>query len=102
MAVTGLIPAIGIITVFIFIGVTLPFIQRDFDQSVSTQADVLESDITGSATTLNSVSAFQIVTSVAKMFFWTFGDLPFWLDMIFLVFRIGLILIFLQYLPFVG
>lgn len=102
-AVTGLPLAFTIISIFIILGVWLPFIAIEFDQSVSSGlADGLEVNVGQASGELTSVSAIDIVISIAKMFTWTFGILPFWLDGIFLIFRIMLVAIVIQYLPFVG
>ncbi len=34
-----------------------------------------------------TISAWKIFTSVLSMFFWTFGALPVWLDLLFWIFR---------------
>ncbi len=95
--------AIGIMSVFVMIGVMLPFIQADFDSpEILNQTDDFEDEISQGSGELNAVSALGIVKSVLKMFWWTYGDLPFWLDIIFVIFRIALVLILIQYLPFVG
>lgn len=95
--------AIGIIAVFIIIGTALPFIQRDFGSDIiTTQTDDIITEVSQESGQLNSVSALSIVFSIVKMFFWTFGDLPVWLDTIFVIFRLALVAILIQYLPFVG
>jgi hypothetical protein len=37
------------------------------------------------------VTIWQVFISIGKMFFWTFGTLPLWLDSVFLMVRIILI-----------
>lgn len=77
--------------IFIFLGVLLPFIQADFN-TLETGHDPasLTDDI--NTDDLDSVSPFKVFFSVVSMFFWTFGALPFWLDMVFVVLRLVLIL----------
>jgi hypothetical protein len=78
-----------ITAIFIAIGVALPFVQQDFDVPV-TNNDPDTIIAPGDSTT--SVGAFQVIGSVFKMFFWTFGALPVWLDSIFVGLRIILAL----------
>lgn len=99
--------ASGIIMVFVMLGVLLPFINNAFEvegsnlntgsieENVGNEFD----DVDGSVSTVGGI---KIIVSVLKMFFWTFGDLPFWLDGIFSVFRIVLVLILIKYIPFIG
>lgn len=100
--------AAGIITVFVLLGVILPYVQADFETSetsfnVSTNVNEISDDISDNVgNDPNSIGALKIVKSIAKMFFWTFGTLPFWLDAIFVVFRIVLIGILVKYIPFIG
>ena len=84
MANTGLM--VSIITVFIFLGVLLPFINRDLDSSYSGSSTSALSDSVASG----NITTGDVLLSIFKMFFWTFGALPFWLDAIFLIFRITL------------
>lgn len=95
--------AIGIMSVFLIIGTMLPFIQADFgDDIIVNQGQNLEDEVGQKSGQLTSVSALDIVVSIIKMFTWTFGDLPFWLDIVFVIFRLALVAILIQYLPFVG
>lgn len=82
-----------IIFIFVTIGVILPFVTDTFsEETINNDVDGLESEIGDSASGLGSTSIFDVVSSVAMMFFWTFGALPFWLDMFFVIIRIILIL----------
>ncbi len=99
--------SIVIIILFIFIGtaVILPFINFEFDiTSPDYNIDKVESDfIAEDLTDVSDVSAGDILASVGKIFFWTFGDLPFWLDLIFVILRIILIFILIKtFTPFLG
>ena len=101
----------GIISIFIVIGVLLPFVNDAFSvQDSVSSVDQFESrigddvknvrnneSVTGILGTFSAgaqgVSFLKIFFSVALMFFWTFGALPFWIDMIFLILRTILVLI---------
>jgi len=86
--------AYGIIIVFILIGISLPFINTAFGHpSTSTNIEIVNSETGEALATESSLSIFSIFFSVSKMFFWTFGDLPFWLDAIFISVRLLLGLI---------
>ena len=83
-----------IISIFILIGITIPYINSEFGQSISTpNVDTLEGDVGDDMVDSGTVTIFSVLFSVGKMFFWTFGSLPFWLDAIFVIFRIILALI---------
>lgn len=101
----------SIMFILIIIGVMLPFVQAEFNQPV-TNNDVsgLSSQIgddirnvrdnetvTGILGTFNTgaktISFFDVFFSVVGMFFWTFGALPFWIDIFFVFIRIILALI---------
>lgn len=76
--------------IFLMLGVLLPYVTSAFGDTTTTiNTDDLASGI-DEETDLTSVTALTLVKSVAGMFFWTFGALPFWLDAILLVFRISL------------
>ena len=74
--------------IFLTLGILLPYINSEFSSS-STEfnTDGID-DVVGDETNFSTISGFALIASIFKMFFWTFGDLPFWLDAIFLVFRI--------------
>ena len=92
-----------ILFIFIGIGIIIPFVNNAFDIEGSTidtenPADEL---IAEEFTDASDVNAGDILKSVGKMFFWTFGDLPFWLDAIFVVLRIILLAILIKaFTPF--
>lgn len=95
--------AFGIISVFVFLGVLLPFINAAFDVTGSNlNTASIGEKVGGEVSERPSVTGFKVLASVLKMFFWTFGDLPFWLDMVLLIFRIILALILLKYVPYIG
>lgn len=81
-----------IIIVFVAIGSFLPYIKEEFNETpVNVSVDDLRADVGEVAESESVLSGFNIFVSVVKMFFWTFGDLPIFLDLIFLVFRIILV-----------
>ncbi len=82
-----------IILIFFMLGILLPFVNSGFAQ---TSQDFNTGDLeTGldDETNFTKVSSITILSSIGKMFFWTFGTLPFWLDGIFVVFRAMLALL---------
>ncbi len=94
-----------IIILFIFIGTAfiLPFVNSEFGTSSpdydtdNVQDEFISEDLTD----VSSVSAGDLLKSIGKIFFWTFGDLPLWLDLIFVVLRITfLVLIIKNFTPF--
>ncbi len=87
-----------IVSVFIFTGVAVPFLNAEFGVPTSIPSvDTLEGEVSGAvgATEVSGVldiGIFDVLLSVMSMFFWSFGALPFFLEAIFLVFRIVLVL----------
>lgn len=93
--------AITLIILFIVVGGLLPFVQSAFEVDVVTQnLEGIEDDIGEGAGTTNVITLGRVLASVTKMFFWTFGDLPFWLDLFFLLLRILLVVTLIM--TFVG
>lgn len=91
---------IGIVAFFIILGSALPYIEDDFDQTTSTNHDVQgvsddlgQTDLSGSTTDL-----FDVISSIFKMFFWTFGDLPIIMDIFMLIPRILLLTIIVKWI----
>ncbi len=100
----------GIIGVFIIVGVFLPILQDGYgvlDPDVNDVDEILL-DLTNSSielgektsvidvASIGSLGFFDIVKSILKMFFWTFGALPAWLDLIFVIFRITLFILLVR------
>lgn len=84
----------GIITVFVLIGVFLPFINEAYDVDSDTMnVDNIETSVGTDIESASTISVFTVLFSILKMFFWTFGDLYFWLDAVFIIFRVMLALI---------
>lgn len=77
----------GIVTVFALLGFILPFLNADFDQNYNDYSlDSIENNIGDSER--STVGIFDVILSVFTIFFWTFGALPIWLDLILTIFRI--------------
>ena len=90
---------------FIMLGLLLPFVNDAFNSTATNfNTDGLQTgSINEDFEDTTSVSAGDVFKSIIKMFFWTFGDLPFWLDAVFLVFRLMLLMILVKnFVPFLG
>lgn len=86
----------GIVSVFVILGAMMPFVHQDFNSGQTTGSvsnDALQDNSYQLAQTTSSLSMWTVIKSVLLMFFWTFGQLPFWIDNIFVIFRVMLILI---------
>lgn len=102
----------GIVSVFVIIGFCLPFINADFHQtytgtntgSFASDLNTATNDQQSSYTSggffswvMNSITTpFKVFFSILSMFFWTFGALPAWLDMLFLIPRVALVFIIIR------
>ena len=86
---------ITIITVFLIVGTALPYIYQGFGESSTeySTGDLVDDIGQEEVNTYNPITAFTIFSSVASMFFWTFGAIPIWLNLIFEVFRVMLYVI---------
>ena len=84
----------GIITFFVFIGVVTPFINADLNTNLPEfNPEQLTSNI-DTEQARSSISAFRVIGSVLSMFFFTFGEIPLFLDIaIFVPLRLLLVLI---------
>jgi len=84
----------AIICVFLVLGTVLPFVNAEYgvDESGSYDADAFNDELGQEAELSTSVSAVEVLFSIAKMFFWTFGALHWALDLVFVFFRIILIM----------
>ena len=93
-----------LLSIFIFTGIILPFISDEFGTPTTTLVgDIPGGIIDENIQDVSGVGAGDILKSIGKIFFWTFGDLPFWLDGIFLVLRVVLLFILLRnFIPFLG
>lgn len=99
---TDTVAFVTITTIFVLLGVALPFINESFGGTgANTDVDGFTDDLGQSAA--NPLDAFlTVVTSVLKMFFWTFGSLPFWVDAFLTIFRILLFVIMIKWTRGVG
>ncbi len=100
----------GIIAVFIIVGVFLPILQDGYgvldidDNDVGEITDALinasielgEKSSVVAVASIGSLGFFDFVKSILKMFIWTFGALPTWLDLIFVIFRITLFILLVR------
>lgn len=100
---------ISIIAVILFIfigtGITLVFVNDEFDITGSEfdTEGIADDLISSEVEDVSSIGVSATLASVGKVFFWTFGDLPFWLDAVFLVLRIILLVILIRnFTPFLG
>lgn len=101
-----------IISIFIIVGTFLPFINESFGISPEDTAcfkiTELESEL-GNTTiqmgekasvievaSIGSLSFFDVVKSIVKMFFWTCGGLPLFIDLFFLVIRFVLLILLVR------
>lgn len=73
----------GIVVIFILLGTVLPFIKSELEGggTSSIDTDSLTEDI-DDETDFTSISALTILFSIAKMFFWTFSDVPLIIDLV--------------------
>ena len=80
----------GLMCVFILTGALLPYVYDSFDEPNTINADVdgLYNDVSSESENVSSVNAVQILLSVISMFFWSFGALPFWVELIYIIMRI--------------
>ncbi len=78
-------------SVFILLGLVMPFINEGFDEAGgSYNIDTMKSEL-GAEAQDSDINVATVIFSVVKMFFWTFGTLPFFLDGIFMIFRVWFI-----------
>lgn len=78
----------SIVLLLISMGVFIPLIQKDFHVQINdpSEEDLLE------GISSDDISALDIFFSILGMFTWSFGQLPFWLELcIFLPLRIILV-----------
>ncbi len=100
-----------IIAIFLLVGTTLPFINESFgispeetscfrilelEEELGNATQSVEKkglfDITNTRR-IGSVGIFDVFGSIVKMFFWTCGSLPLFIDLFFLLIRIILYII---------
>ena len=81
----------SIMFLFIAVGIFLPIVNEAVGNADSTLNDANFDDEIDTDD-LTVASAWNIFLSVLSMFFWTFGALPFWLDAIFMILRVTLVM----------
>lgn len=79
-----------ITALFIGVGFITPYVNSEFDSDYdSPDVDYVGEDLENyDPSGIGILSGPSVAGSILSMFFWTFGALPTWLDMIFLVFRV--------------
>lgn len=81
----------GIIGTFVLLGVLMPFVNDAFNVDASEfDEQNVETEVGENIENVSTINAFSVLFSILGMFFWTFGQIPFWLDAIFVIFRIML------------
>ncbi len=101
----------SILAIFLLVGTALPFVNESFgispEETACFKISVLEEDLgnttksvekkgifdTVGTRRIGSVGIFDVMASVVKMFFWTCGSLPLFIDLFFLLMRIVLVII---------
>jgi len=73
-----------LITIFLLSGVLVPYINEEYGIENTDNYSVA----TGEMEEASVLSMGSITLSILSMFFWTFGAIPFWLESIYLIFRI--------------
>lgn len=73
----------GIVTVFIFLGFTTPYITTAFEQgSVSSpNLESYEDSLGQELEQVNAIRVTDVLWSLLSIWFWTFGALPQWFDL---------------------
>ncbi len=90
------IALITLTSIFIIIGVFIPFLQEDLNASSNTAGiDSFNDDLNEASNRESVISGFGILLSILKMFSWSFGVFPFWLDLILLVPRTAIVILFI-------
>lgn len=79
-----------IFATFLLLGAVLPFINQEFaepsiNQSVNTNEIISSAQVVAQT---DSISSWEVITSMTKIFFFTFGDLPYLLDVLLFIPRI--------------
>lgn len=86
----------GILSVFLLSALILPLVTSAFGETADEwDTEGYETDIKEEARDVSTISAFSVIVNVMKLAFWDVGDelgLPFWLDLIFTLLAVVLIL----------
>lgn len=87
----------GIVAVFLFLGVLIPVIQADLGADVTTyNAEGIKQETLDEASSASKISLFTVGITILKLAAWDFGDtleLPVWLDAVFTLMAITLVLL---------
>jgi len=94
-----------ILSIFIFSALALTFVNAEFgtsDTGFNTEG-VSNNLVSEDLSNVSDIGVGSILVSLGKVFFWTFGDFPFWLDAIYTILRIMLLVILIRnFTPFLG
>jgi len=86
----------GILSIFLITATLIPLISADLGSAADTfDTDAYEQGVKTEAENIGSLSAFTILLNVMKLAFFDFGNtlnLPFWLDIVFTILAVILIL----------
>ena len=84
----------GIIVFFVSIGIIAPFLNAEFNSSIPQFSTTALTDDIDEGEIKSDINAFKVFASVFSMFFWTFGEIPAFVDaLIFIPLRLILALI---------
>jgi hypothetical protein len=88
----------GIVTVFVLLGFTLPFVNEAFGEVGGAPAlSNFEDSLGQKLESTNTVTVTKVIFSLLTIWFWTFGALPLWFELcILLPLRIILAYIFVD------
>ena len=78
---------IGILAIFISLGVAMPYINTALEHDAS-NVDINDFEDSVGGVDIGSTTPWGIIISVASMFFWTFGSLPVYVDAFFVLMRV--------------
>lgn len=95
----------GITCIFFVIGALMPFVdQLGAEAQIHYDTEGLPTDISEEELVDSTdVTIGNIIGSVTKMFVWSWGDFPFWLEIPFIVMRIVLLFILVRnFVPFLS
>lgn len=85
---------------FLFIlGTVLPFIQASFNTAVvDNPADTFQSNLDNQIKDASVVTFTDVIVSVVSIYFWTFGALPIFIDVLLTIVRVGIAWLFIRIL----
>lgn len=82
-----------IITVFLVVGTLLPFVEDSFGSpSHTADSQGLKNTLLGSSQDEGKVNGFDILAGIGKVAFWSFGTFPLWLELLFTILRVTLVI----------